>query len=242
MPSLTFQFDKAQEAEAQRILAAVGSENLRESIDKLFARLATRAARWVVRTQLHFQNLRERSGQLKSSIEGRTERIDGDPSIRVGVFEGPALRYAGIQEYGTQGKNPESPYETIRPVNGKALAMPVGHALNAMGLPVVPGGPRAWPRPLRFVPTKLHGGMIGMLVDDTLAPKGLPSYAPHAIAQMDPAVVYLLLAKADISPHWYLRNGIETFMPEIMKALEELLRKLTGPGKDSATNATPTGD
>jgi hypothetical protein len=218
------------------MIAKITGATVNQALDGLFAQLASRAAQYVSRTQLHFQNLRERTGNLTKAVEGRSERVEEKPALRVGVFEGPALIYAGVQEYGTTKYNPESPYPTIRPVKGKALAIPVGHALDAMGVPVVPGGPRAWPDPLNFVPFASKSGLIGGLYDENLMPKGSPKFAPHAISGQDPRLVYLLVAKADIKPHWYLRLGVQGFLPQVIKAMQELLESLLAE-EDSAGGA-----
>lgn len=222
MPQVEFQFNKAQSAQLDRTLAGLQGDVVKGHVDKVFKRLSPQLASYVRRTQLRNQTLRRRSGDLSKAVEGRTERVDGNPAMSVGVFEGPALVYAGVQEEGTRGKNPESPYPTIRPVNGKALAMPVGKALNTMGLPICPGGPRAWPRPLHFVRFKGGRGAIGGLFDDTLAGVKTTKFAPHALSGMNDTLVYVLLAKADIPPHWYLRNGVKDFMPDVIRALEAM--------------------
>lgn len=243
-----FQYDKAEAAAVDRTIRRLQGEELKTGLDKLFVQLGNKAARYVRRTQLHFQTLRERSGQLSQAIEGRSERVGTEPAIRVGVFGGPALKYAGPQEEGTQGKNPESPYKTIRPVAGKALAIPVGHALDSMGVPVCPGGPRGWPRPLHYIPFKKRtGGAFGGLFDDSPAGARTMKYAPHALAnargeslygsEFRETLVYLLVSKVEIPPHWYLRNGVNEFMPQVINSVAAFLRRTAESGGGNVTTS-----
>jgi hypothetical protein len=220
MSRVAIDFDRSTKQWVERTLARCQGADLYAAIDRLFVVLAKRGADYTRRTQLNNLNLRRRTGNLFKDVEGRAERHNGVPAIRVGIFEGhQSLKYAGVQEYGTQGINPSSPYATIRPVNGRALAMPVGWALDARGVARY-AGPRSWPRPLQFVPI-LRGNVIGLLQDKTM--RGTPPFAPD-MDMPDVRTVYLLLRKSDIPPHWFLRKGMHEFMPRIINALAELLK------------------
>ena len=52
--------------------------------------------------------LATRTGNLRRSVAGRAEQTRLGPAIRVGIFKGPSLAYAGVQEFGTQGFNPSA--------------------------------------------------------------------------------------------------------------------------------------
>lgn len=151
----------------------LGSVGIRQALLPIFHIEAQRIA-GVITQSLNAgkKGLYVRTGNLKRSIIGRGELIDGAPAMRVGVFSGPSLRYAGVQEHGTKGKNPLSPYPTIRPKRGKALAIPVGPALNASGVPRFvsarqyrsPRGGKIGADSLRFVPIN-RGRLLGVLID-----------------------------------------------------------------------------
>ncbi len=145
------------------------------------------------------QRKRRRTGALAQSIIGRGEMVNGVPAMRLGVFRGPALRYAGVQEYGTRKHNPRSPYDTIKSKRaGGALAMPVGDSLTGAGVSRY-GGPREDPRQLRFLPA-LRGRLVGILVEEG----GVEAQ-------------YLLLRSVEIRPGFFLRDGMEQAMPDLMR-------------------------
>jgi len=173
------------------------------------------------------QLVRRRTGSLARSITGTGLRIDGVPAMRVGVFRGPSSRYAGLLEHGTKPHNPESPYDTVRPIPPrKALAMPVNDSLTAAGVARYPG-PRQDPRELRFVPFRKSGisqGAIGGLYEE----KQLKA-AGDDLSKAKAA--YLLLAKADYKPRHYLRSGLRDQLPQIALELGQLLGRLAGGRK-----------
>lgn len=145
-----------------RLLARIGKEKLYEAITGFFGQQSLIAAGLISR--LVAQTLRQR-GNLARSIIGRGERIDQVPAVRVGVFEGPSLQYAGVQEYGTKGKNPESPYPTIKPKRAKALAVPIDSSLTASGVPKF-DSVRDDKRDLKYIPINRYP-VVGKLVVDT---------------------------------------------------------------------------
>lgn len=93
--------------------------------------------------------LRRRTGTLARSTIGHADIINGLPGIRLGIFRGPALAYAAVQELGTVGKGGELP--TIRPVRGKYLAVPTddGGALTPAGVAKYTSA-RNYPGQLKF--------------------------------------------------------------------------------------------
>lgn len=189
------------------------------ALDRFFDEIALWIAGQIIKTSLSGKLLKRRTGQLASSITGRSIREKGVPGFKVGVFRGPALRYAGILEYGTKGFNPKSPYPTIKPKRAKALAMPVGDAVTAAGVSRF-GGPRDYEKQagkLTFIPFGRGSGAIGGLYSETELAKGDGTNLINAKAS------YLLLAKTDIKPRWYLRQGVRRRLPMVVKKLSKFL-------------------
>jgi hypothetical protein len=193
-----------------------------KAVFDLFDKQAKVLAGRVVSSALSGQLVNRRSGELARSIIGKAEIIGGLPSIRVGIFRGPALRYAGVQEYGTKGKNPESPYDTIRPKNAKALAIPLDPVLTPAGVPKI-SGPRAYKEAfgvdLRFVPFRNSGIAIGALYPANKFKKNGDFFANAKAA-------YLLLRQADIEPKHYMKKTLTKYLPTIARELAALLKDL----------------
>ncbi len=192
--------------------------------------------------------LQVRTGALARSIAGVADEVDGQPAIRVGILkQGGAAVYAGVQELGTKGKEPDSPYPTIRPKRGKALAIPVGPALTNAGVARENNGqpvsPRNYPRPLRFIPVN-RGRTVGVLVDtntkaasernrrrakadaggfvikDTIGPDSF-----HGV------VAFVLVRSVDIRAKHYLLNGLNRELPFALGRLgAKLAAGIAGPG------------
>jgi len=159
--------------------------------------------------------MRTRSGALSQSIVGTAAMVDRQPAVRVGIFRGPALAYAGVQEHGTVGKG--GTYPTIRPKKAKSLAVPTqeGGALTPAGLPRY-RGPRSFPERLAYIP--IHKGkVVGLLVRE----RDLEAY--EDLRQIN--AVYILMRSVDIEPKHYLRKGMEDSIPRISKAIT---RTVTG--------------
>ena len=191
------------------------------ALDRFFDQTALWLAGQITKTSLSGQKLKRRTGQLAASVTGRSIREKGVPGFKVGVFRGPALRYAGVMEYGTRGFNPRSPYPTIKPKRAKALAMPVGDAVTPAGVHKYLG-PRQYAKQkaeLTFVPFDRGSGAIGGLYTDDELIKGGTNFSNAKAA-------YLLLAKTDIKPRWYLRQGVRSRLPAIVKRLSKYLRDI----------------
>ena len=199
---------------------------LLERIVKLWGRRSLIIAGYISKTKLSGQSLARRTGQLAQAITGAGEMIDGVPALRVGVFRGPALKYAGPQEEGTKGTNPASPYPDIKPKNAKALAIPQGKALTPAGVDKF-GGPRNYPGDLRFIPFQ-RGRGIGRLVDEAdilkLQKKRSKVFGP--LNFNDIKTLYLLVAKVKIKGTHYLRDGFNENLETITKELEGFLLSL----------------
>ena len=185
------------------LLEHLGKERLYGEIDRFFDRQSSIVARKV--TVSAFRGLlKTRTGNLSRSILGRGERLAGVPALRIGIFRGPALRYAGVQEFGTKGKNPDSPYDTIKPKKAKALAIPEGKALTPAGVPRFES-PRGYPGQLRFIPFR-RGIAVGALYDE----KDVARAEKKGVLNLDDIKkVYLLLRRVDIAPKHYLLDGLK---------------------------------
>jgi len=72
-------------------------------IRRTMEKIASRLAGQVVKTKLSGQYLKRRTGILAKSIVGVVVTRGGLPAITIGIFSGPALAYAGVQEFGTIG-------------------------------------------------------------------------------------------------------------------------------------------
>lgn len=207
MSNASLNLDRRSEAYLKRLRKQIGKDALYEGILKYFDKAALKAAGRISRNYLSGQRLKRRSGNLARSITGRGELVGGVPALRIGVFRGPALKYAGVQEYGTKGKNPDSPYPTIVPKRAKALAIPTGPALTAAGNARV-DSPRQWPEELFFVPMR-RGRLVGLLMQRT-RDGSIP--------------VFKLMSAVDIAPKFYLRDGVQDAIPDIRAGLVELLK------------------
>lgn len=175
------------------------SSTLIEILNKIMTPIAARLAGRVVKNQLSGQALKNRTGILSSSITGLTIIRGGLPAITVGVFRGPALAYAAVQEFGTVGAGGRLP--TIKPKRAKALAIPIGSgALTPAGVSKFQS-PRDYvgPGKLQFIPGKTS---IGVLVDD-----------------VTDEAQYVLAAKVDIPPAHYLLNEMLAALPSIAKQI-----------------------
>ena len=208
--------------ESVKLLATIGRRTKKSVFEKdvleFLDRQASIGADFISDNMLSNQRLRRRSGNLAKSIVGRSLKAAGVPAIRIGVLRGPALRYAGVQEYGTKKYNPDSPYDTIRPRHGKALAMPTEHATTPVGLDKF-GGPRNLPFKAVFIPFRGTGVAVGGLFDPgTLPPSG------SGLSLRTAKMYYLLLKEVDIKPKWYLKDGFDAFLPLLVEELADWLR------------------
>jgi hypothetical protein len=193
--SFSITLAKSSEALLDRIVKRTDRESVFKGIDQLFERHAALAAGHAVKNYLSGQRLNRRTGSLARSVVGRALRVNGIPAMEIGIFGGPAARYAGIQEHGG----------VIVPKRAKALAMPVGGALTAAGVPRW-ASPRDYPGELRFVPG--HRG-IGVLVDANTG-----------------EVLWRLLRKVVIKPRHYLRDAMLEELPRTARTLGGYLRNL----------------
>jgi hypothetical protein len=176
--------------------------------------------------QLLRSRVRVRSGALTRSILARRELFQGVPAIRVGVLRGPSLKYAAAQEYGTQGKNPASPIRTIVPRRAKSLAMPVNTALKTSGVGRYPS-PRQYPGGLHFIPFR-RGIAKGALYPASEMKKMARDKAksPERFSLRNYKAAYILLKRTDIRAHFFLRDGMQAYLPKLVAKIEQYLKGL----------------
>lgn len=223
------------EPESQRyvdaLIALSSNDELLERVGRLFDRLSQRAAGYVIKNKLSGQSLHRRTGALAQSVIGRGVRVGRTPGFRVGVLRGPALRYAGVQEYGTKGENPDSPYATIVPKRAKALAFPPegSPVLTKAGVARIQS-PRDYEaqfgRKLVFVPFR-RGIAIGGLYDE----RDLASLGKNG-SLSDISAAYILLRRLDLKPKRFLYEGVTEFLPTVVKELGVLLGSMIA-GKEA---------
>lgn len=210
MFELTFQLDAATSKMLLKVAEQLDAKGLYKLLLELFAKLATKAAGFITATQLSGNPLRRRTGSLAKSVAGRAMMVNGVPAFRVGVFRGPAVAYARIQEHGG----------TVRPVRAKALAMPVDDALTPAGVDRY-GGPRQYPGRLTFVPFRNSGVAVGALYDAASLKAVTHSKTVNYAAARR---LYVLLKMAKIPARHYLRNGLRNYLPYIASELAGFLK------------------
>ncbi len=158
--------------------------------------------------------LATRTGNLRRSIVGRAEQTRLGPAMRIGVFKGPALAYAGVQEFGTQGRNSASPYPTIKPKRAKALAIPTDRVKTRAGVARGAGfGPRQFAGELVFIPFR-KGNIVGGLFLKEEVREGVRSGA-----------MFLLATEVDLPERAYLKKGFARFMPKLVGRLGDALAR-----------------
>lgn len=210
---LTIQETKRTRRYIENALGVLGKRKFYRTTLPFFKRQALLGASHIVKNFLSGQRLKRRSGQLARSTEGRVQRFGGLPAIRIGVFRGPALAYARVQEYGTVGKGGTLP--TITPKRAKALAIPVGPALTPTGQSRF-RGPTHTPVDLKFVPFRSSGVAVGGLFEE--------QSLEEAITLKDARMWYLLVSEVDIPPSRAFRDGMRSYAPILARELGVFLR------------------
>lgn len=186
----------------QAIEERFGVDRVNRLMLTFFRRQAPLAAGYIRRNMLSGQLLKRRSQKLATGVEGLANEVAGVPSIRVGVFRGPALLYAKAQEEGAE----------ILPKNAKALAMPVGNAVTAGGQPRY-DGPRSYPGDLKFIPFTKSGIAIGGLYDVNELAKAKKNGRDLSSIQ----AAFILLRRTRLKGVHYLRNGMAQYLPIMAK-------------------------
>lgn len=217
MSEVRFELTKSSIETIDRITEFVSAERLYDAITQFFQKQSQIIASRISNNYLSGQRLNRRTGNLARSVTGVGLKVDGAPAIRVGIFRGPALKYAGIQEFGTRDKNPESPFDVITPKEAEALAIPVGDdVLTPTG--VSRFGPRDYPGDLRFIPFRSSGVAVGALFNEEQYQVAREFGIREAMAS------YLLLTQVSIEPKYYLRDGFKSQLPYLIRELNTFLR------------------
>ncbi len=219
-------------ARASRVF---GKDALYRAILAFFARQAPKAVRAVAKATKEgapgHPRLERRTGSLVRDLSAFAGLYQGLPAIQAGIVRGPSTKYAAVQEFGTQGKNPESPFPDIVPKNAKTLAVPVGPALTPAGVPRYVG-PRDYPKPLVFAPW-FRANAVGGLYDDASMRKEVKKAQKEKrpINLKNALLVYMLLRRASIPPHFFLRHGFgEIFLPQFVRDLRDFILNALGRG------------
>lgn len=202
---LILELDKQSATRLQEIIRGLAPDILIKEIFALFEKAGARMAAHIIATKLSGDPLKRRTGSLARSVVGGAIMRGNLPTIRVGIFRGPSLAYAAMQEYGG----------TILPKNAKALALPVNDALTPAGVARYPS-PRNYPSPLRFVPWK-GAKAIGALYDADQLRRAKQNWA--AVRPL-----WILMSSVDMPGKHYLMLGMREALPLIAKDLLDLLR------------------
>lgn len=194
--------------ELERKLTPAG---FNERVMRELSKLATEAAGHVSRGMAG-EFISTRTGSLRRSIVGRAEETRLGPAIRIGVFKGPALAYAGVQEFGTQGFNSSSPFPTIKPKTAKALAIPTDRVKTKAGVARTAGlGPRQFTGgELVYIPFR-KGNIVGGLF--------LKREVEDAEEGADLRAFFLLATQVDLPERAYLKKGFESYLPTLIDRL-----------------------
>lgn len=211
----------ADKIKLTNIMKRFSATRVYKALDRFFDQIALWVAGQITKTKLSGDPVHRRTGNLARSVTGRAVREKGMIGFRVGIFRGPALRYAGVIEYGTRGYNSRSPYPTIKPKKAKALAMPVNDALTPAGVARYLS-PRDYARAkgeLTFIPFQRGSGAIGALYTEKELIAGEKDFSNAKAA-------YILLKKADIKPRWYLRDGLMQSLPGVVTRLRKYFNGL----------------
>ena len=201
----SFGLDKKSKKYFKDLQKQLDPKVLLASLVKFFDRQGSFVAGQIIKKFLSGQLLGVRTGSLRRSIVGVGVNDKGAPGMRIGVFRGPALAYAGIHEHGG----------TILPKKAKSLAIPQPAVLTPAGVSKY-GGPRNYPGDLKFVPFRNSGIAIGGLFDAESL-KGSDDLRNGIMA-------YMLVKKVQIKPKKYLQKGLAANISKVTKALSIFLR------------------
>lgn len=140
-----------------------------------------------------------RSGTLRRSIAGTVDAMPDGLRLVLsagGRTGGADVRYAATQEFGG----------TIRPRNGRWLAIPVGAAKTASG--VARGGPRDFGE-LRYVPSATSPGSKAYLVREM---------GRGRTARTE--ILFVLVRKVEIRPKRYIARAWEQVPADAQMAMQ----------------------
>jgi len=155
--------------------------------------------------------LKRRTGNLARSVR-HTQEVSGPTVIgQVGILaDGPVQKYAAIQLFGG----------TIRPKNAKFLAIPIGQALTASGVPrygspLRQSLPGAFPAGT-FVAKGILFGKLGNTPGGTLTTKGGRNIVP----------LFVLKSSVTIPAHDYMSGPRQELLAGVSLDLVGILQNL----------------
>lgn len=215
---------------------------LKQAVTKFMRKEGQKAAGHVIRTQFGkgvkptYQNnrytkkRRARTGSLRRSITAELAQENNLPAVEIGVFRGPALKYAGPQEFGTKSYNPQSPYPDITPKNSKFLTIPVGRAVTPAGVPRY-ASMREYPdklQPYFFRKVKRSKGadIVGLLFlaeEFEKAQTEEIKYGRRVVDLDKLEAVAILATRTAITPGFYLTDGVRDYLPRFTENLADFL-------------------
>jgi hypothetical protein len=176
-----------------------------KEILRMFDKEGLILAGFIARNYLSNQRLGRVTGNLARSMLGKADLHNGLPSLRVGIFRGPALAYAGIHEFGG----------TILPKKAKALAWPVGFRGKD------PKSPSDFPKDaLRFIPFRRGTVAVGALYNNQQY-KIASRQEGFTLRDIDP--LFVLLRKVVVTEKRYLRDGLKEYTPVLAKRLADII-------------------
>ena len=217
---IDFRFSPGSKETLDRLAKLGDPTQFRGRLVAATARRAPEAAGYVIK---NFP-LRTRTGGLKRSIAGVSRLRNDVPELAVGIYKGPSLDYAAVQELGTKDKAPDSPFGPIRPKPGhQFLAVPTddGGAKTPAGVARFKSA-RDFPDKLIFRRGKIQGLLGGKTVT---AGAGL-------FKEGQTAPVYLLLRKVSIPAGRFLSTPFDTYVSTVLEQsiLNDLSELISGPG------------
>ena len=215
-------------------------QKLYKKIKKAFNDIGLMAQRYGIQKYLSGRGairgrikLRRRTGSLARSFVGGAIMHRGLPAIRVGVLKGPAVKYAGVHEYGTRSKGGKLP--DITPTTSKYLAIPLWSKAAGFGSDraVTNSGvsktesPRGYSGTLK--PVSMKGGLgKGMFLYDER------DYETDAEGNSSPIpgqATYMLLRKVGIKPRPFATPSLIYALQFAEEKILEVIKETLEDGK-----------
>lgn len=214
LPLVSIELGK--DAESQATLALIGrfgSVVLVGATKGL--RLGMKHAEGVAVRGMRGNRIRPRSGSLIKHVRGvvRTDK-DGFPIGALGVAKGLADKYAAAQELGTVGKGGALP--DIKPVKGRALAVPLPAALDRQGVPKFTGPLDPKLRNQLFIIER--PGKPPLLARKQVGKGGTKRHKGGGYTgklRIEP--LFVLVRRVALRPRHYLRDALLEAQPEILR-------------------------
>lgn len=202
---------KAGQKQLDRLLEKFDAEYIKREIkEPLMTKLSLQIAGHISKSKLSGQLLKVRTGNLRRAMTGRSVQINGMPGFRVGIFNGPQLAYAGIQEHGGIVK---------KKPGGPNLAMPVGsRALTPAGVPKFKSARFYNAGELHYIPAHKNP-VVGLLFDErSIRKDGQPRKNARA--------EYILLTRITIKGKHYLRDGMQDKLDFVAKSIGRRFKEI----------------